>query len=270
VEKIQQAIERARQQRGQTAARAPASPPAPSSTDLASALASAPVATLKPQHLRDHRVLAGMRDDPRSDVFRKLRTQTMLRLQALDGRSVAVLSARDGEGKTLVACNLAYGIALQNQSPTFLLDMDFRRPSVHGTLGIEPRVSLAEVLEGHADVADALLRVEGTQLYVLPQASRNAHASEIVGSGGARSLVRELLTVTPSAKLVIDCPPVLLTDEPLVVQSYVDGCLLVVEHGRTARDDLQRAAEQLDETKYLGSVLNRADDHEAHTYYGYR
>ena len=270
MEKIQQAIERARQQRGQSAARAPASPPTPSSTDLSSVLAGARIAGLTPRHLRDHRVLAGMRDDPLSDVFGKLRTQTMLRLQALEGRSVAVLSARDGEGKTLVACNLAYGIALQTQSPTFLLDMDFRRPSVHRTLGLEPRVSLADVLEGHADLADALVRVEGTHLYVLPQARRNARASEIVGSGGARNLVRELLTVTPSAKLVIDCPPVLLTDEPLVVQSYVDGCLLVVEHGRTARDDVQHAAEQLDETKYLGSVLNRAEGHEAYTYYGYR
>jgi Mrp family chromosome partitioning ATPase len=159
---------------------------------------------------------------------------------------------------------------MQTQSPTFLLDMDFRRPSVHRTLGLEPQASLADVLEGHADLADALLRVEGTHLYVLPQARRDERASEIVGSGGARSLVRELLAGAPNAKLVIDCPPLLLTDEPLVVQSYVDGCLLVVEHGRTARDDLQRAAEQLDETKYLGSVLNRADDHEAYTYYGYR
>jgi Mrp family chromosome partitioning ATPase len=79
-----------------------------------------------------------------------------------------------------------------------------------------------------------------------------------------------LLSEVPSSKLVIDCPPLLMTDEPLVVQGYVDGCLLVVEQGRTSRDELQRATEYLDETKYLGSVLNRVEDSEASTYYGYR
>ena len=269
MEKIQQAIERARQQRGQIP-KTQTVDTAHAPSGLQAILEAATTVSLDKRHLLDHRVLAGSSSDPRSDVFRKLRTQTTLRLQALEGRSVAVVSARDGEGKTLVACNLAYGMALQTQTPTFLLDMDFRRPSVHRTLGIEPRASLADVLEGHADLADALVRVDGTQLYVLPQARRNEHASEIVGSGGARSLVRELLAGAPTAKLVIDCPPLLLTDETLVVQSYVDGCLLVVEQGRTSRDDLQQATEHLDETKYLGSVLNRAAAEDSHSYYGYR
>ncbi len=271
MEKIQQAIERARQQRGAPAARpASAPPPTAAPEGLATALEQARVVKAASGHLREHRVLCGVRDDPRSDVFRKLRTQAMLRLQAIDGRSLAVVSARDGEGKTLVACNLALGIAQQTQAPTFLLDMDFRRPSIHKTFGIEPRASLADVLEGHAALEDALLRIEGTQLFVLPQARRNEHASEIVGSGGAKTLVRQLLSEVPSSKLVIDCPPLLMTDEPLVVQGYVDGCLLVVEQGRTSRDELQRATEYLDETKYLGSVLNRVEESEASTYYGYR
>lgn len=278
MEKIQQAIERARQQRASVAGRAPAATAAPSTQAAPTAVAGAlehilhRVRVIHPsaQHLRDHRVLAGATDDPRSDVFRKLRTQAMLRLQALGGRSIAVVSARDGEGKTLVACNLALGIAYQTSAPTFLLDMDFRRPTVHKAFGFEPERSLAEVVEGQATLEDVCVRIGESQLFVLPQGRKSEHASELVASNAARTLLQDLLRGVPSAKLVVDCPPLLLTDEPLVVQGYVDGCLLVVEQGRTSRDDVERAAEYLDETKYLGSVLNRVVESESSTYYGYR
>jgi capsular exopolysaccharide synthesis family protein len=278
VEKIQQAIERARQQRASVAGRTPAaaaphapqgSPAAPAG-GLEAALQGVRVFRPSPQHLLDQRVLAGVNDDPRSDVFRKLRTQAMLRLQALNGRSIAVVSARDGEGKTLVACNLALGIAHQTGAPTFLLDMDFRRPSVHKSFGFEPEHSLADAIEGHVDLEDVVVRIGESQLYVLPQGRKNQHASELVGSQAARMLLQTLANGVPSAKLIVDCPPLLLTDEPLVIQGYVDGCLLVVEQGRTARDDVERATEYLDETKYLGSVLNRVVESEGSTYYGYR
>jgi capsular exopolysaccharide synthesis family protein len=278
VEKIQQAIERARQQRASLGAQAAAPAAARSATaaapppaaGLVAALESARVVRPAAQHLRDHRIIAGATDDARSDVFRKLRTQAMLRLQAVGGRSIAVLSARDGEGKTLVACNLALGIAQQTGTPTFLVDMDLRRPSVHKAFGFEPEISLTDVLEGTAALEDAVVRIDDSQLYVLPQGRKSEHASEVVASQTARALIRDLADGVPSAKLVVDCPPLLLTDEPLVVQGYVDGCLLVVEQGRTSRDDVERAAEYLDETKYLGSVLNRVVESESRTYYGYR
>ncbi len=195
MEKIQQAIERARQQRARVAGRLPATTAAPSgqaapatvAEGLEAALSAARVIHSSPQHLRAHRMLPGSTDDPRSDVFRKLRTQAVLRLQALGGRSIAVVSARDGEGK----------------------------------------------------------------------------------SNGARTLVCELLRGVPAAKLVVDCPPLRLTDDPRVVQGYVDGWLSVVEQGRTSRDDVERAAEYLDGTKYLGSLLNPVVESDSHTFHGY-
>lgn len=276
MEKIQQAIERARQQRASLSAATAAPPGAPPASPagvadgVAAALQRARVVEPPRQVLRENRILAAATDDARSDVFRKLRTQAMLRLQALGGRSIAVVSARDGEGKTLVACNLAFGIAHQTAAPTFLLDMDFRRPSVHRAFGFEPEVSLTDVIEGRATLDEVVVRIADSQLYLLPQARKNEHASEIVASQAARALIQSLVNGVPSAKLVIDCPPLLLTDEPLVVQGYVDGCLLVVEQGRTSRDDVERSAEYLDEAKYLGSVLNRVVESEGSTYYGYR
>lgn len=275
MEKIQQAIERAREQRAATGAPLATAAVATGATtggapSLGEVLSRVRAVRPLPEHLRKHRIIAGVDDDPRSDVFRRLRTQALLRLQALGGRSIAVVSARDGEGKTLVACNLALGIARQTGAPTFLIDMDFRRPTVHAALGFEPEHSLADLIEGRATLEDVAVRLDDGQLFVLPQGRKSVHASELVASSGARGLVQTLLNGLPSATLVIDCPPLLLTDEPLMVQGYVDGCVLVVEQGRTSRADVERAAEYLDEAKYLGSVLNRAEESDGGYAYGYR
>ena len=277
MEKIQQAIERARQQRASLASpAAAATATAPRPSDHRPEPAAGPwleqVSTVRldPRHLSRHRIVAASADDPRADIFRSLRTQLLLRLKTLGGHSVAIVSARDGEGKTFVACNLALSLTRQAEVPVVLVDMDFRRPTVHSTLGLDVAVGFSDVIEGDATLEKAVRRVEGTQLHVLPQPRRHPLASELVASNRARDLLREIAQSVGHGYVVIDCPPLLLTDEPLVVQGHVDGCLLVVEQGRTGRHAVEQAAELLDETKYLGSVVNKGDAGDTGTYYGYR
>ncbi len=275
MEKIQQAIERARQQRATVMAgpgRAAASTMKPSAppASLEAVRHRFQSVTLDPTHLRQTRVVAADLEDARADIFRSLRTQIVLRLETLGGRSVAILSARDGEGKTLVATNLAFSLARRAEGPVFLVDMDFRRPSVCKTLGIEAAHSVSDYVEGSADLEEVVVNVENSNLYVLPQMRPMVRASELIASTRARDLVRELVGQTTGGYVVVDCPPLLLTDEPLAVQTFVDSCMLVVEQRRTRREDVQRAAELLDETKYIGCVMNHADSVSDYMTYGYR
>jgi Mrp family chromosome partitioning ATPase len=247
LEKIQQAIERARQQRASLMPEGPRPTAAAagggrSPTSFDAILQAATPIELDQAHLRTNRLVTAFVDDPQTDIFRAMRTQVLLRLPTLGGRSLAIVSARDGEGKTFVACNLALSLARQAEAPVFLVDLDFRRPSLHTTLGIAPRQGIADVIEGHADLEDVLLQVDGTNLFILPQPTKRPHASELISATRTRDLVRML----------------------------VDGCLLVVQQGRTRRDEVLRAAELMDETKYIGSVVNRGDAAEAQAYYGYR
>lgn len=272
MEKIQQAIERARQQRAslkQEVSR-PGIAGARGTSSVETLVQAAMPVTLDLRHLRANRLVAAFVDDPQTDIFRSLRTQVLLRLQTLGGRSLAVVSARDGEGKTFVACNLAMSLARQAEAPVFLVDLDFRRPSLHKVLGITPRHGVSDVIEGHADLEDVLLHVADTNLFVLPQPTRQPHASELIAAARTREIIRTLVDGTRQGYVIIDCPPLLMTDEPLVVQGFVDGCLLVVQQARTSRDEIRRAAELMDETKYLGSVVNRGDAAQSQSYYGYR
>jgi Mrp family chromosome partitioning ATPase len=70
----------------------------------------------------------------------------------------------------------------------------------------------------------------------------------------------------------LDLPPVLVTDEALLVAPKVDATLLVVSEGKTRRESLARAMNMLAEFKSVGVVLNRATEASANNayYYDYR
>ncbi|TVQ31789.1 MAG: hypothetical protein EA356_13830 [Geminicoccaceae bacterium] len=274
MEKIQQAIERARQQRdGHTAtvvgpARAVEARATASGFDLTTAKSF----SVAPRQAEASRLVTLMPDAGRADIFRMLRTQLVQRMKNVGARSVAVFSARDGEGKTLVACNLAVALARQGSGPVFLLDFDFRRPTVHEVFGLQVDHRVSGIIEGTASLGDVIQQINGLPLYLLPQGRAHPAASELIAARQARDLLKDLRDHYVDSTIVVDCSPLLLTDEPLSVQQIVDSCLLVVQQGRTRRDEVQRAAELIDEGKYVGSVMNRvreADLEEGYAY-GYR
>jgi protein-tyrosine kinase len=74
-------------------------------------------------------------------------------------------------------------------------------------------------------------------------------------------------TVNPI--VIIDLPPVLLTDDALVVAPKVDAVLVVASAGFTGRADLSKALQLLSEFNIAGVVLNRAADSTPGYEYGY-
>ena len=69
--------------------------------------------------------------------------------------------------------------------------------------------------------------------------------------------------------VIIDLPPVLLTDDALVVAPKIDAVLLVASEGFTGRADLAKALHLLSEFNIAGVVLNRAAESTPGYEYGY-
>jgi receptor protein-tyrosine kinase len=125
------------------------------------------------------------------------------------------------------------------------------------------------VIEGTATLDQVMQRYSELPLYVLPQGRPHPAASELMAARATAALLHDLETSFSDSIVVVDSPPLLLTDEPLTLQQMVGACLLVVQQGRTKRDDVQRAAELIDETKYVGSVMNRVRESDLSDGYGY-
>jgi Mrp family chromosome partitioning ATPase len=145
--------------------------------------------------------------------------------------------------------------------------MDLRRPSVAKVLGIPEGRGVESVLRGEIGVDEALWRPEGRdRLAVLPSAPLGSSSSEILAGERTRAFLQEIRTRYPDRLVLLDLPPVLLTDDVLTLAPLLDGLLLVISEQRTRREDLQRAQALLVDVPQLGTVLNRATRSERRAY----
>jgi len=92
-----------------------------------------------------HLIMHPEADPAAVEQFKGLRTRLFLQ-QERPPRSLMVASSVAGEGKTLVAANLAISLALGLSGEAILVDCDLRRPAVHRLFGLADRRGLADYL----------------------------------------------------------------------------------------------------------------------------
>ena len=223
-----------------------------------------------PTRLADNRLVAQDSSSGLADTFRLLRTQVLHRMTEKGASTLAVCSANSGEGKTLVACNLAISLALNVDRSVLLVDLDLRRPSIGSYFGVEPPYGLGDYLKGRRPLADCLLRPGIERLVLLPTLKPLQLSSEILSSPKMRSLAEELKNRYPDRIVVYDMPPLLATDDFLSFVPLIESALLVVEENKTPKPDIARCLELIPNDKLLGSVLNKAKSKTSgYYYYGY-
>jgi capsular exopolysaccharide synthesis family protein len=174
------------------------------------------------------------------------------------GRSVVVTSTAPGEGKTLVASNLAIGLALAGQRVA-LLDGDMRRPRVHDIFRIGQEPGLSNVVLGTAKASEGLQRTGISGLWALPAGVIPPNPAELLASPRFKELLDAL--VSQFDWVVIDSPPTMAVIDASVLAHIVGGVLFVVSAETTSRPAATKALEQLDAARpnFLGAVLNRVD-----------
>jgi succinoglycan biosynthesis transport protein ExoP len=197
-------------------------------------------------------------ENPRSlisEEFRSLRTN--LEFSGVDKplKTILITSPDAGDGKTLVAANLAL-ILSQTEKKVILVDCDLRKPDVHRALGIKSRPGLAEVFREQLSVSDAIHNVDDQQLSVIPAGSVPPNPAELLGSKRMKQILGTLSEIYDI--VILDCAPLRTTDA-LVLSAQVDGVVMVTRYAHTTENAIQAAAEQLKRanTRIVGVILNR-------------
>ena len=192
---------------------------------------------------------------PLTEAFRRLRTN--LRYAGGDGLppSMVVTSAVSEEGKSMVACNLALSLAEAGWK-VVLVDADLRGTGISARLEIEGGAGLSSVLAGDRKVGEALQK--WGQVSVLSSGPAARDASELLASSKMSSILREL--EREADIVLLDTPALLSTTDAAVLARACTGTLLVTRHGRTRREDVIQAVEQLRtvRARLLGTVLSFA------------
>src|SRR4030043_888131 len=95
-----------------------------------------------------------------AEQFRKLRTYLFRHKSSESPKTIMVTSANSGEGKTLVATNLAIGIARDLHSHALLVDCDLRNPVIGNRFGLENGKGLSDYLTGDGNISEFIMKTE--------------------------------------------------------------------------------------------------------------
>jgi protein-tyrosine kinase len=203
--------------------------------------------------------------------YKMLRTHILQRTREEGHNTLMITGPLPGEGKTVTSINLAISIAQEMNQTVLLVDADLRAPSVHQYFGLPEGEGLVDYLTAGVPISELLVHPEGLdKLVLLPGGKPAAQAPELINSPLMRDLVQELKHFYPNRYVLFDLPPLLTYADALAFAPLVDGIIVVVEAGKTAREDIERCREKLEKFNLLGFVLNKAEVKPAGQYYRYR
>jgi Mrp family chromosome partitioning ATPase len=95
------------------------------------------------------------------------------------------------------------------------------------------------------------------------------NASELLATDHLEELLTFIKEISPNPLIVCDLPPVVNTDDALVVAPRIDALALVVTEGCTRRDSLQRTLDLLSDFPLAGIILNQSYESLGSEYYGH-
>ncbi|HTT02827.1 MAG TPA: CpsD/CapB family tyrosine-protein kinase [Steroidobacteraceae bacterium] len=211
-------------------------------------------------------------DERAAAAYRMIRTRLVHKVRGNSLQSIAITSPEAGEGKSITAINIALSLARDPTNNVVLLDLDMRNPSVCRYLGVRPPHELISYFTGDVAPNDVLFSIGPENLALAGSLASTDLASELLGSGRLEALLAHVSNAIPNPVILLDMPPVLVTDEALLVAPRVDATLLVVAEGKTRRDALVRARTVLADFNLAGVLLNRSTESTGASgyYYHYR
>lgn len=256
MEKIQQALERARNKRESN-----------SSTDVhpeqainASSIVYTHTKSVSGNLLsqKKYRILSTMENSAYTDAFKILSTQVLYRLKEQDWNSVAITSVNADAGKTTTAINLGISIARELQYTVLLVDLNLRDSKLDNYFGVNSKLGVSDYLLDNIDLSDILIKIdEIDDLVILPGGTPVTNSSELLKSPKMNALAEELKGRYPNRIVIFDLPPVLNTADTLSFLPSVDCTLIVVEDDVTKEGELKQAIDLLSVANIIGTVLNK-------------
>ena len=179
-------------------------------------------------------------------------------------KRLVITSSVSGEGKSILATNLACALAAGKQR-VLLLEGDLRRPSLAQQLGLIDLPGLSQLLQGGGAKSNNVYRLEKFGFCILMAGNIHSNPLEFMELPKLGSVVNTI--AADFDWIVIDSPPILPLADTSIWMRLADAIMLVVRPGVTAKRQLQRALETVEQSKLIGAVLNASTEATGSNYY---
>jgi succinoglycan biosynthesis transport protein ExoP len=185
-------------------------------------------------------------------------------------RVILATSPARGNGKSTAIANLA--LALAEVRPNIVLvDADLRKPNLHNLFEIPNDWGLSDLMRARTNLNDMPVealarRTKIPGLHILTSGPGAASISGLLYSKRMAELILRLEQQFDT--VLIDAPPLLAVADTRILGQYVDGAILIIQAGRTTRDEARLAVAQLQNSgiHLIGTILNRCDPKSAAAY----
>jgi exopolysaccharide/PEP-CTERM locus tyrosine autokinase len=214
-------------------------------------------------------------DKPFADHYRRIK-RTLID-KAMSGVAavgeplvIMVTSALPGDGKTFTSINLALNMALERDISVLLVDCDVAKRHVSEIVGLKEEAGLLDALADESvDTESLIVQTHLRGLSILPAGKRREGTAELLSSNRMRQIAANLSKRNPRRIVLLDSPPLLITNEGRTLVKIAGQVALVVRAGQTPRHAVQDALGLFDAQQAGGIILNQVQVTRLEGYYGY-
>lgn len=190
--------------------------------------------------------------------------------------AVGITSPNPGEGKTLVACNLAVSLALGSRKSTVLVDLNIGSPRLHEIFGVTKSPGLVEAFSNgtihvsKTSVENLSVLTVGNLIPLKPPSAPISHETTAHAHPGLKPSL-SLDKLAPFRDViyslgqefdfvVVDMPSMNSEEIPIPFSNQLNGLIIVVDSNKTRREDVMKMYHQINERQVIGFVLNRVTE----------
>ena len=174
-------------------------------------------------------------------------------------------SSTKNEGKSSCCVNTAACYVEAGQK-VLIIDLDLRRPTIHRYFNLKKENGISDYLSGNLK-KETLIKKTTFKIDVITAGNPVTFPTSLLGSVAMKNLVEELRKEYDI--ILIDCPPILLVSDTVIISRFCDGCLFVVSHKYIKKDLAKEAVYNLKKNKVniLGAIYTLSDDYKLNNYY---
>jgi Mrp family chromosome partitioning ATPase len=218
--------------------------------------------------LLNRNLLVTLDANQKATPFDILRTKAQILMQKNGWSRLGITSPTAACGKTTTALNVGLGFTRQSDLRVILIEFDLRRPNIARALGHSPEKDITEMLCGDVPFAEQAVRVRDNLAISMARHSISDPTSVMTSKKTHATLADIERRYAPDL-MIFDLPPVLFSDDTRAFLKELDCALIIAKSEATSVAQIDACEREVAEhTNVLGVVLNQCR-HTADTDYGY-